>query len=104
MKPSADARIFTPSSTPAVSLTAGVEGAAAGVQIVAFATGAEVVNDQETGDMTLPARSAAPLSVAVYVELKPRAAFGLSVTVRVPALYERAPAMTVFAASRSTRE
>ncbi len=68
MNPLESARSFTPTSTAAASPSAGVPGVAEGDQIEHghVPGAAAVVNDQDAGAVIwLPARSLAPLTVAV---------------------------------------
>jgi len=67
MNPEVEARNRTPNSTAELSLTVTVVGTAVLAQTVHGQPepDAAVVNDQENGAMVLPARSFAPLTVAV---------------------------------------
>jgi len=56
------------------------------------------VKVQVTGSITLPAASAAPLTVAVYVVFAANAAVGVNVAVCVPGVYAVVPATAVPAA------
>src|SRR5690348_1570882 len=84
-----------PSSTAPVSGSDGVPGVAVPGQIEQGQVGgggaAAVVNDHDTGAMTLPLRSAAPLAVAVYAVLGASAADGVNVAVRLAASYPVLP-------------
>src|SRR6266571_4045132 len=80
--PATSARTFTPSSTAPGSPTAAVPGRVLRLQMLQGQVAAEaaVVNDQLTGALIgLPARSFAPLTVAVYVVLAVSAALGVHV-------------------------
>src|SRR5579884_651662 len=65
--PAMSLRNFTPNSTAPESLASATAGVAVEGQIVSPVTANAVVNDQENGAViTLPDRSVAPLTVAVY--------------------------------------
>jgi hypothetical protein len=73
--------------------------------VMVGATESAVVNDHtELPDIWFPARSRAPVSVAVYVASDDRALFGLSVTVRVAASYVTTDETTLFEEFRRTNE
>jgi hypothetical protein len=80
---------FTPTSTALVSVVDATTGVVVLLHNVAFAI---VVKVQETGAITFPERSLAPLTIAVYVVEVASAELGVSVAVFVVLLYPIVPA------------